>query len=261
MYISTYLYTGSVPGMQVTSNHLPQYERQFSSSGEQQSTPNHQPAAGLIPSPGTGTGPHQQPTPVASTSSNPRKPHPPLPLSPTTTNSAPPPLPSPPPRLLTPKYHSREVSYGKIADIPEELLSAVALCYNYNKTVCRNCFFRKGCRQITSTKKSSSTCLEGHSWRALVIMPGCRLCSNANYSMHIPILPIPRHMKESRAPFNICKRTDHLNCHLMTKNTNPWFPHTVEELVVWTVERERGELEREGREEGGRGEGEGGGVS
>ena len=139
---------------------------------------------------------------------------------------------------LTPKYDARDVVFQCIEDIPQELLVGVSLCFKLHEVVCRQCFFTSGCRQLTTTKKST-TCSEGHHWRPLIIMPGSRLCSNYNHSRFIPVLPIPKHMKDASSPFCICKKNDHAQCYQMSKSTNPWFPHTVEELVIWTVERER----------------------
>ena len=144
------------------------------------------------------------------------------------------------PQNVEPKYSASNATYENIHDIPLDLLNAVAFCFQYHKIVCRACFFNSGCR-VTTCKKSEkgSFCSEGHPWRPLIVMPGCRLCSNYNPSVHIPVLPIPKHMKSVTSQFLICRKTDHKTCYYMSKNTNPWFPHTVEELVIWTVERER----------------------
>ncbi len=50
-------------------------------------------------------------------------------------------------------------------------------------------------------------------------------------------------MKSSKNLFEMCKKTDHSVCYAMSRDTNPWFPHTIEELVVWIVERDTGELD------------------
>ena len=88
-------------------------------------------------------------------------------------------------------------------------------------------------------KKSLESCSEGHPWRPLVVLPGCRLCSNPTHTVHVPVLPIQRHAKENSAPFSICKKPDHQQCYVVAKTTDPAHPHSVEELVIWTVERER----------------------
>ena len=38
----------------------------------------------------------------------------------------------------------------------------------------------------------------------------------------------------------MCRLDAHEICFVKTRETNPWFPHTVEETVIWTVERETG---------------------
>ena len=141
------------------------------------------------------------------------------------------------PRPLTPKYNARDVTFQYIKDIPQELLVGVSRCFEHRDVVCRQCFFSSGCTHLTTTK-ISTTCSKGHNWRPVIIMPGCGLCSNYNHSKYIPVLPIPKHMKDASSPFCICKKSDHQQCYQMSKSTNPWFPHTVEELVIWTVERE-----------------------
>ena len=144
-------------------------------------------------------------------------------------------------RTLTPKYYSKNVSFQYLSDIPSDLLAAVAVCYDYHEIVCRHCFFNSGGRKLTVAKgqRSSTSCSEGHGWRPLLVIPGCRLCSNSSHGKHIPILPMPVHMKMSSSSFLICKRSHHQQCYQPVKGTNPWFPHSVEELVIWTIEKEK----------------------
>ena len=71
------------------------------------------------------------------------------------------------------------------------------------------------------------------------LIPACRLCVGS--VLFVAIHPIPKHMQHSTSPFLVCKKGDHQTCHHMSRTTNPWFPHTVEELVIWTVEREKSE--------------------
>ena len=51
--------------------------------------------------------------------------------------------------------------------------------------------------------------------------------------------------KSSKLPFESCgkptdKSKDHKRCLIMSCNSSVWYAHTVEELVIWTVEREYG---------------------
>ena len=154
--------------------------------------------------------------------------------------------PQPPAPLLQPKYNAKSAMFENIVDIPQDLLGAVALCFQHHRIVCRMCFFNSSCRILTSKGAAKSgACEEGHQWRPLIIMPACRLCINFNSNPYVPVLPIPKHMKSATSPFVICKKGDHKTCYYMSKTTNPWFPHTVEELVIWTVERERCTLPHE----------------
>ena len=192
------------------------HNRQF--SGGERTQPHHR-QQGFIPSPGTGINASPSPTDL-------RPPH---------VNSH--------LQLLTPKYSSKNTCFEYVVDIPLDLMGAVALCYQYHKTVCRQCFFTSGGRQVTTARKrQSDTCSEGHSWKTLVIIPGCRLCSNTTHSIHVPILPLPRHVKENSVPFCVCRKSDHQQCFVACLTSDPTHPHSVEELVVWTVERERCEL-------------------
>ena len=198
------------------------HSRQF--SGPEHVTQLHRSTqSGFVASPGSGINASPSPTDLK----------PPPTANTTTTNSN--------LRPLTPKYN-KNVGYEYVEDIPSDLLAGVALAYHSQRIACRQCFFT-GSRVITTTKrKSSDTCIEGHPWRPLTIIPGCRLCYHPRGSTanHIPVLPVPRHMKDRRpAQFCVCKKSDHTHCY--KQNTTPWFPHSVEELVIWTVEREKGE--------------------
>jgi len=73
------------------------------------------------------------------------------------------------------------------------------------------------------------------------VIPKCQLC--ANTFDWVPVPPLPKHMKQKpKNPFVVCKKQDHSACYTMSKGTDPWFPHSVEEMVIWTVERETGKL-------------------
>ena len=60
----------------------------------------------------------------------------------------------------------------------------------------------------------------------------------------IAIPPWPK-SKPNELPFESCgkptdKSREHERCLLMSRNSAVWYAHTVEELVIWTVEREYG---------------------
>ena len=136
------------------------------------------------------------------------------------------------------------MSFLVIKDIPLDLLVSVAECYRDMQLVCRICFFEsKGTALVTMKEKTEKTtrCNCDHvPWRPIKVIPRSPLCASA--TKYIPLPPLPNHMKQSSTPFVACKKNDHKSCYVMSIGTNPWFPHTVEELVIWTVERETGEL-------------------
>ena len=138
-------------------------------------------------------------------------------------------------------YDPKKTEFVNIKDIPSELLAAVAECFQRRLFVCRICFFESQCTKLVSKieTKQMIMCEEGHTpWKQIKVVPQCKLCITPGG--HAPIPPLPKHMKNSNIPFAVCKKAEHQTCYAMSRGTNPWFPHTVEELVIWTVERERG---------------------
>ena len=135
-------------------------------------------------------------------------------------------------------FDPEKTVFNSISDIPSELLGEVAQCFQQRMLICRICYFESHCKELSSKKTTRNTCERGHSWRHVTVIPRCSLCISS--STFISILPLPKHMRHCNSPFQVCKKTDHQTCYFMSKNTNPWFPHTVEELVIWTVEREKG---------------------
>ena len=70
------------------------------------------------------------------------------------------------------------------------------------------------------------------------------MTSNHYKSTMIAIPPWPT-SKPNDLPFESCakpkdKSNDHKRCLIMSRNSAVWYAHTVEELVIWTVEREHG---------------------
>ena len=136
------------------------------------------------------------------------------------------------------KFDPQSTVFPCVDGIPTDLLSMVATCFKQRLLVCRICFFESHCTELSSKREGRGTCEKGHPWRQIRVIPKCELCLGPG--PFIPIPSMPKHMQHSHSPFMVCKKTDHNTCYYMSKNTNPWFPHTVEELVIWTVERERG---------------------
>ena len=43
-------------------------------------------------------------------------------------------------------------------------------------------------------------------------------------------------------PFQMCKKNEHKLCNDKSASGDTWFAHSIEELVIWTVERHYGLL-------------------
>ena len=41
-------------------------------------------------------------------------------------------------------------------------------------------------------------------------------------------------------PFQMCKKNEHKLCYDKSASGDTWFAHSIEELVIWTVERHYG---------------------
>ena len=75
-------------------------------------------------------------------------------------------------------------------------------------------------------------------------MPASQFCDNLVNLKEIPLPPLPKWSWEKQdKPFSICSRANHNSCFEMSATSEVWFAHTIEELVVWTIEREYGKVE------------------
>ena len=136
-------------------------------------------------------------------------------------------------------YFPESVSFTA-KSIPRNLLADVSRCYSKRRLVCRLCYFDKGNGQTLSDQSPMVLkCVRGHAWKPLCVIPRSEMC--AGPSNWVAMFPIPDHMKEVNTAFTMCNKTDgHRGCLEKARTENPWFPHTVEEIVIWTMEREQG---------------------
>ena len=145
-------------------------------------------------------------------------------------------------------YDPATACFSSVRAIPQKLLSAVAKCYQSRLNVCRACFFDSldgksynKCPTISSKEELSSMCERGHYWQPIRVIPQCKMCMS--YGSYVAIPPVPTHMclqHHRNSPFKLCNNPAHDYCFERSRKVNPWFPHTVEEMVIWTVERELG---------------------
>jgi len=141
-------------------------------------------------------------------------------------------------------YKLLETLFPKASFIDASLLEDVIRCYKERQTVCRNCYYN-------SNKLSRGYDAKGHctqcqwEFKKLLVIPKSSMTVNYYESDMIAIPPWPK-SKPNDLPFESCakpkdKSNDHKRCLIMSRNSAVWYAHTVEELVIWTVERENGE--------------------
>ena len=74
----------------------------------------------------------------------------------------------------------------------------------------------------------------------LHVIPSCSLCESY-FGDHVAIPPYPRGGPSNKV-FEYCQKKDHFRCFKVYYNQGFWYTHSVEEAVIWTVERELGTL-------------------
>ena len=131
--------------------------------------------------------------------------------------------------------------FPKVSFIDQPLLEDVIQCYKKGQMVCRNCFYKNFTLSTSLTDKGN--CTQCHQeYKKLLVIPKSSMTVNYYKSGMIAIPPWPRN-KRSKSSFESCGKPtdiskDHRRCLIMSRNSAVWYAHTVEELVIWTVERE-----------------------
>lgn len=131
-----------------------------------------------------------------------------------------------------------------------KLLSEVVDCYENGKRVCKFCFYR---RRVSRTVSNQGDRLYCHKCRkdadTVWAMPKSKLCAHFDDRDEVAIPIAPRDLlRKPHKPFSVCQRREHEACFEMAGTSEIWYAHTIEELVVWTIEREYGESTREGND-------------
>ena len=125
-----------------------------------------------------------------------------------------------------------------MSKINPHLLQDIVNNYKKSKTVCKFCFFRnrrndklgancycKQCKRINPT---------------VIALPASSLCKNFANMKVVPISKPPKVLMSGSnrlKPFQYCQKSNHLSCFEKSATDEVWFAHSIEELVVWTVER------------------------
>lgn len=131
------------------------------------------------------------------------------------------------------KYKPDLVRFVRMREIPSDLLSAVVDCYKEHKIVCKGCFYvNKELFESEGTKCRHCKKL----FEPLHVIPSCSLCESY-FGDHVAIPPYPRGGPSNKV-FEYCQKKDHFRCFKVYYNQGFWYTHSVEEAVIWTVERE-----------------------
>ena len=146
------------------------------------------------------------------------------------------------------KFLISKTKFTSVEKIPQHLLESVAICYSQKVEACRWCFLtylpstRKKILSLSVTGTSiCKKCLRNNG--TITVIPASDLCETSPYGKFVAIPPTPNHTKINA--FKCCNKENvskHKKCLLLTKTGNTWYPHSVEEMVIWTIEHKQGEL-------------------
>ena len=114
------------------------------------------------------------------------------------------------------------------------LLEDIIRCYLQGQSVCKYCYYKRK-RETPITYKYCQICCKY--CESVWVMPSSHLCENFGRFSYIPVPVMPRISSASK-PFAYCQKSDHFLCFEKSANSEIWFAHTIEELVIWTIERE-----------------------
>ena len=148
------------------------------------------------------------------------------------------------------KFLLSKTKFTSVDKIQQHLLQSVAKYYSQRVQACRWCFLThlpstlKQLQFISVTSRSvCKKCLRDNG--SITVMPASDLCETSPYGKFVAILPTPKHTDNIRA-FQYCKKymsvSEHKKCLLLSRRGNAWFPHSIEEMVIWTIEYKQGEL-------------------
>ena len=132
--------------------------------------------------------------------------------------------------------------------VPQHLLESVSECYSERVEACRWCFLTclpSTPEQLQSLSVTGTSicrkCLCNNG--TITVMPASDLCETSPYGKFVAIPPTP--INKTNIPvFYYCPKfkeiSKHERCLLLTRKEDAWFPHSIEEMVIWTIEYKQG---------------------
>lgn len=138
-------------------------------------------------------------------------------------------------------YKLQKTLFPKMSFTDPLLLEDVIRCYKERETVCRNCYYSGN--KLSRYFDARGCCtLCDYETNKLVIIPKSRMTINYYECEIIAIPPWPmRKLIDQR--FQPCVEDnlkDHMTSLIISHNSTVWYAHTIEELVIWTIERDNG---------------------
>ena len=142
------------------------------------------------------------------------------------------------------KFSISKTKFKSVEQIPQQLLESVATCYSQRIEACRWCFLtylpstRKKIQSLSVTSTSiCKKCLRNN--KTITVIPASDLCETSPYGKFVAIPPTP--IRKANIPvFYYCPKSretsKHKRCLLLTRKEDAWFPHSIEEMVIWTIE-------------------------
>ena len=148
--------------------------------------------------------------------------------------------PSYPPSHTVPspqQFDPEKTVFKDISKINPILLQDIVNCYKKSKFVCKFCFVNYHRQEVIPGGKPCRQCKNG---MKILVMPSSKMCKNFKNMSVLAIPPPPKVLmvpSNHHKPFMYCRNPDHTVCYEKSMTKETWYAHSIEELVIWTVER------------------------
>ena len=140
------------------------------------------------------------------------------------------------------KFDPKKTCLRSVGSINAKLLQDVVTCYKQVKRVCRTCYYL---HRKQEPLEHSNRCKSCNKNEIIRLIPASKMCQNELNLNLIPVpLPPQSFMAHPSKPFEHCKKDGHPKCFEKAATNEVWYSHSLEELVIWTVERQYGEWGR-----------------
>ena len=148
------------------------------------------------------------------------------------------------------RYSLKEINFISVNEIPIHLLESISTCYSQKIQACYWCFLThlpSTRQQLLSMSVASGVCGKCLRQRTrdelITVIPASNLCEPSAYGKFVSIPPTPKHT-DRIISFKYCNKyertADHTTYLRLTRRGNAWYPHSVEEIVIWTIEYKQG---------------------